>query len=247
MKRLLRIAGQVLEISDRLSLFPSGEEMRFDGEAGAVALLARYARDSTNLLALRSYLAGQITSSPLHRLTDAEVIAEVARALNGRRALAFQHSMPPLDTFGDAGDLDSDAASARSLLPTVKTWVEIELVDLEGEPVKGARFWIQTPDGAIHESYLDHRGQARVDGLDPGVCEIRWPDHDEEAVVLATTRLDPPPPEDVPFDPGALTPSEIDAGAQAHALEQAARDGVPFCEECEKLKKKRQSPAAEAR
>jgi hypothetical protein len=247
MKRLLRIAGQVLTLSDRLSSTPSGEELRFDGEASAVALLTRYARDATNLIALRSYLAGQLTAIPLHRLSDAEVVAAVARALAGRSALAFQRSLPPLDTFGGDVELETDAASAREPAPSVKTWIEIELVDLEGEPVKGARYWIQLPDGSIHEGWLDHRGQARVDDLDPGVCEIRWPDHDEEAVALATIALAPPPPEEVPFDPGALTPSEIDAAAQAHALEQAARDGVPFCEECEKLKKKRQSPAMEAR
>jgi putative peptidoglycan binding protein len=31
--------------------------------------------------------------------------------------------------------------------------------------------------------------------------------------------------------------------AQTHALTQAERDGVPFCEECEKARKKRQSLA----
>ena len=246
MKRLLHIAGQVLEICDRRSSTSADDALRFDHEPAA-ALLTRYAREPTNLIALRSYLAGQITASPVHRLTDTEVIAEIARALTGRRALAFQRLTPPLETRGHPGDLDSEAAPPRQIAPTVKTWIEIELVDLEGEPVKGARYWIQLTDGSIREGWLDGRGQARVDGLDPGMCEIRWPDHDEEAVAFATIALAPPPPEEVLFDPGAPTPSDLDSAAQARALVQAAQDGVPFCEECEKARKKQQSRATEAR
>ena len=246
MRRWLHITGQILEIVDRSSSTARSDEQRFDGEPAAAALLARYAREPGNVVALRSYLAGQSPAIPVYRLTDAEVIAEVARALTKRHALAFLRSAPSLDTFGATGELDTEAASPREIAPTVKTWIEIELVDLEGEPVPGARYWIQLTDGSIREGWLDHRGQARVDGLDPGMCEIRWPDHDEEAVALATIALAPPPPEEAPFDPGSPTPSDIDAAAQARALEQAARDGVPFCEECEKRKKPRQSRVAEA-
>src|SRR5690348_1936143 len=136
MKRLLHTPGQVLEICDRHSSTSADDELRFEHEPAA-ALLTRYARDPSNLLALRSYLAGQITASPVHRLTDTEVIAEIARALTGRRALAFQRSTPPLETRGHPGDLDSEEAPPREIAPTVKTWIEIELVDLEGVPVKG--------------------------------------------------------------------------------------------------------------
>jgi hypothetical protein len=38
----------------------------------------------------------------------------------------------------------------------------------------------------------------------------------------------------------ALPLASVDMAAQAAVLREAARDGVPFCEECEKLKKERE-------
>jgi hypothetical protein len=49
----------------------------------------------------------------------------------------------------------------------------------------------------------------------------------------------PPPP--APSKPAPVE-STMDAAAQARTLREAARDGVPFCEECEK--RKQQSAAA---
>jgi hypothetical protein len=37
---------------------------------------------------------------------------------------------------------------------------------------------------------------------------------------------------------------EIDAAAQAATLRAAARDGVPFCEECEKARRAREAETA---
>ncbi|WP_224366327.1 hypothetical protein [Hyalangium versicolor] len=49
---------------------------------------------------------------------------------------------------------------------------------------------------------------------------------------------EPPPP---PVKPAPAVSSTMDVAAQAQALRNAARDGVPFCEECEK---RRQQQAA---
>jgi hypothetical protein len=46
-----------------------------------------------------------------------------------------------------------------------------------------------------------------------------------------------PPPREQPKPP-APEPN-IDAAAQAQTLREAARDGAPFCEECEKRKQQR--------
>jgi phage protein D len=54
-------------------------------------------------------------------------------------------------------------------------FVEIELVDDKGKPVGGAAFRIELPDGAIVEGRVDHQGCARVDGVDPGTCQITFP------------------------------------------------------------------------
>ena len=78
-----------------------------------------------------------------------------------------------------------------------KTWIEIELTDMEGNPMAGERYSITLPDGAVREGALDARGRAYFGGLDPGECEVRWPARDGSATVPGAAPLD-----------GAVTPRE---------------------------------------
>ena len=62
-----------------------------------------------------------------------------------------------------------------------KSWIEIEMVDEEDEPVPGEKYKITLPDDSVAEGTLDNNGFARVDGIDPGTCKIAFPDLDQEA------------------------------------------------------------------
>jgi type VI secretion system secreted protein VgrG len=63
-----------------------------------------------------------------------------------------------------------------------KSWIEIELVDEEDNPIPGEKYRITLPDGkTLAEGRLDDKGFARVDGIDPGTCKITFPDLDKEA------------------------------------------------------------------
>jgi hypothetical protein len=63
----------------------------------------------------------------------------------------------------------------------VLTWVEVRLLDMEGNPVAGKRYSIKLPDGSVKQGSLDNSGRARVDGIEPGTCMISFPELDEEA------------------------------------------------------------------
>jgi hypothetical protein len=65
--------------------------------------------------------------------------------------------------------------------PKKKTWVELRLVDMEGNPVGGKHYLVKTPDGGVQEGFLDRSGRARLDNLDPGSCMFSFPDLDREA------------------------------------------------------------------
>ena len=65
--------------------------------------------------------------------------------------------------------------------PNPKTFIEIELVDEQGNPVPGEAFEITLPDGSVVDGSLDGNGQTRVDGIDPGSCQITFPDLDTSA------------------------------------------------------------------
>ncbi len=76
------------------------------------------------------------------------------------------------------------------------TWIAIRLEyeDGSGEGVAYARYTLKLPDGEVREGNLDRHGNARVDGLHPGMCEVTFPEFD--------ARTGAPPP---PIAPGAPT------------------------------------------
>jgi hypothetical protein len=61
-----------------------------------------------------------------------------------------------------------------------KTWIEIELIDKYGKPVPNERFKLTLPDGTVKWGRLDNIGKARVERLQPGTCQVTFPDRDEE-------------------------------------------------------------------
>jgi hypothetical protein len=64
----------------------------------------------------------------------------------------------------------------QPIVDEVTTWIDIELKDDEGKPVKNARYSILLPNGTTRTGRLDDNGKAREDGLDPGTCTVSFPD-----------------------------------------------------------------------
>ena len=62
-----------------------------------------------------------------------------------------------------------------------KSWIEIELVDEEDNPVPGEKYKITLPDGKVAQGTLDEKGFARVEGIEPGTCRITFPRLDKDA------------------------------------------------------------------
>jgi len=63
-----------------------------------------------------------------------------------------------------------------------RSWIEIDLVDEENNPVPGERYRITLPDGeTVAEGTLDENGFARVDGIEPGTCRVCFPEIDRDA------------------------------------------------------------------
>jgi type VI secretion system secreted protein VgrG len=62
------------------------------------------------------------------------------------------------------------------------SWIEIKLVDEEEMPVPGEMYRITLPDGqTVAEGTLDENGFARVEGFDPGECQVTFPDLDKDS------------------------------------------------------------------
>jgi len=62
-----------------------------------------------------------------------------------------------------------------------QSWIEIELVDEDDQPVPGKRYRVVLPDESLAEGTLDDRGWARVEGFEKGPCKVSFPDLDQDA------------------------------------------------------------------
>ena len=62
-------------------------------------------------------------------------------------------------------------------------FIELELLDEEDQPVAGEPYEITLPDGStLASGTTDEKGRARVDNIDPGQCQIRFPRIDKSAL-----------------------------------------------------------------
>jgi len=61
-----------------------------------------------------------------------------------------------------------------------KDWIEIELLDEDGNAVANEDYILHLPDGGQRRGTLDGSGQAREEGIPPGNVEIEFPNSDAE-------------------------------------------------------------------
>ena len=61
------------------------------------------------------------------------------------------------------------------------SWIEIEMVGEDDEPIPGEKYKITLPDDSVAEGTLDEKGAARVEGFEKGMCKVCFPDLDKEA------------------------------------------------------------------
>jgi len=59
-----------------------------------------------------------------------------------------------------------------------KTWIAIRLKDKSGRPLSGERYRVTLTDGSVCEGVLDQRGEAWFRDIDPGKCQVSFPDID---------------------------------------------------------------------
>ena len=131
-----------------------------------------------------------------------EVLADIHGALSGDlsltawgegdRHLPLHHALATAIELGDLLVLERVRESAAIVAPvspgdrppqkqppgTVRTFIEIELLDQAGQRFP-TRLQITLPDGTRQQPAFD--GFIHIDGLDPGTCDIEFPDVDGRA------------------------------------------------------------------
>jgi hypothetical protein len=79
-----------------------------------------------------------------------------------------------------AADEEAIAVEEETPAEAETTWIELELLDAEGKPVPNEQYKITFPDGVVKYGRLDSDGKARIEKLQPGSCQVTFPNRDEE-------------------------------------------------------------------
>jgi hypothetical protein len=101
----------------------------------------------------------------------------VKQALRDGRLVAVRIA-PPVP--GGSAPEQEEVQAERAPRREEAAWIEIALStdDDPPRPVPFKRYRIELPNGAVREGQLDARGMARLVGIDPGTCQISFPDYD---------------------------------------------------------------------
>jgi hypothetical protein len=103
----------------------------------------------------------------------------VRRALREGRLVAYQTSLR--GSAGAGAEVEEEARPAEQARREEKTWIEIVLMDDDDppQPVPFKKYKIELPSGEGREGMLDAHGRAMIVGIDPGTCQVTFPDLDE--------------------------------------------------------------------
>lgn len=147
----------------------------------------RLLEDPENRTSLRRALDDAMPGGATYRMSDAAVVAKVASMLESGQLRLQDGPRIPTDvsdhTWDQAEVAPPPAKDAKKAVET--TWIEIRLIGEDKKPIPGERYRIELPDGSVREGSLNDKGAARVEGIDPGQCEVTFPALDKEAWVKA--------------------------------------------------------------
>ena len=83
---------------------------------------------------------------------------------------------------GGGGGSDAPSHDPNAEENKEKThWIEVQLLDDAGQPIPSEAVEVTTPDGSVSGGTTDEKGVYRVEHIDPGNCQVTFPNLDKEA------------------------------------------------------------------
>ncbi|HZV00719.1 MAG TPA: hypothetical protein VFF73_28650 [Planctomycetota bacterium] len=64
-------------------------------------------------------------------------------------------------------------------------WIEVELLDEDGEPLAKEPYRITLPNGEVRTGEVNEDGRVRLDDIPEGMCQVALPEHDQDDFVFA--------------------------------------------------------------
>ena len=184
MRRVLRRGSQTIELIPRHETPTADTVLVFHDTLSALDFLHTFMYDPLSMMTLRSSLTEELPSTDLAGLDDQEVLEQLASRLvyGNLRIVPFAPSQPAIQAGGAAQatpaveEEEEEEQAAGAAAEQRTSWVGIKLVDEEGSPAAGEKYRIVLPNGSIREGQLDASGQVRINDIEPGTCQVSFPD-----------------------------------------------------------------------
>jgi hypothetical protein len=170
MRKTLRSGTYKLEILDK-----NESLVMFHDIPSAISFLSRFKDNDAQINVLRDILAAHSSKDP--RLDAVGIIREFANLLVSGK-LRVLKTLEPIGANSAEAPPQQLAQSPSGTTPEKKSWIEIYLHDSDGKPAAGEKYRIKLPDGSMEEGRLDAFGHAEYYGINPGTCELWFPDRD---------------------------------------------------------------------
>jgi hypothetical protein len=173
-----------------VQLLSRREVREFRDLGAAIDFLRPLMADPRNVSAVRAELtsARTATNGELLEMLARRMVAEGLQLVSCADAYfaAIRATGSVASTTAQTTPREDQAAAqaAKEVAPgpEEKHWLEIELIDDDGNPVAGELYFIELPDGSTLSGTTDAEGRARIEDVDPGSAQVSFPNMDKKAV-----------------------------------------------------------------
>jgi hypothetical protein len=182
MRRILRDGWRALEITTLGGLVAPPRGLREESEL--TAAFRPLLRDPANAWMARTALTEGMPLRSLRDTEDLELADELAQAALRRSITVDAHRLDRLRSTVEAEPEPPPPPPAAEPPPPAEpalTWIEIMLMDEDGQPRPGIEYQVKLPDGQTRSGKLGSGGYVRLSEIPKGDCEISFPELDAKA------------------------------------------------------------------
>jgi len=165
----------------RLEILDKNESVvQFRSYEEALDLVKRLSADKAALGVFRRLTSAEAQSPAL---SDGQVLERIAAYLKSGKYRLLRSRLALSTRQGETEE--QTVAEGKGPAPRKTSWIEINLRYPDGNPVPGERYRLKLPDGSVQEGNLDAYGHAEYYNINPGSCELTFPDLDADATEQA--------------------------------------------------------------
>ena len=180
MRRFLYGGRNTVQILRSVFETAEGREITFHSQSTAKRYLSNYLGNYTAMQTLRSCVSEK-QAYGVHNLDDHEIIERMAFTLVDGSYRFVELSSPDYETFL-LPERKPDAEEEQEEEQEQWTWVGLQFVGEDDQPVAHESFELKLPDGSVKRGRTDSYGYADTQNIyGEGDCELTFVDLDQDA------------------------------------------------------------------